>query len=209
MSPRPRARGCARALIVFLLAIVLLVLLRAPLLRAVGGFLEVSDEIEPADVILMLPGDLEARPQRVAELYHGGLAPMVAIVRPEDRVPQRVAAVPNEADLARTVLVRFGLPDSAIVIIAEGGPSTSTRDDARIFAMWAAQQGIDGAIVVTSAFHMRRARWLLRRALPDSVRLMMAPAQHDNFGASNWWHSEEGLLAYITEYLKLVHNRLN
>ena len=206
----PRGRRLGAALAAFLLVVALLLLLRGPLLRSAARFLTVADPLEHADAILMFAGDIDARPPRVAELFRQGLASRVVLVRPEDRAAQRLADVPNESELARRILIRLGVPDSVITIVAAESPATSTREEALIFAAYAERTGVARVIAVTSAYHTRRARWALRRALEsDSVRLMMAPARHERFDETNWWRSEEGLLAYVTEYLKLIHNRLN
>jgi hypothetical protein len=34
----------------------------------------------------------------------------------------------------------------------------------------------------------------------------MVPALEQRFRASNWWRSEAGILAYIEEYVKWLHN---
>jgi hypothetical protein len=36
----------------------------------------------------------------------------------------------------------------------------------------------------------------------------MAAAPDPRFDASNWWQSEEGFVAYLTEALKFVHTLL-
>jgi hypothetical protein len=35
---------------------------------------------------------------------------------------------------------------------------------------------------------------------------MMAPAQDSRFNERNWWTVEAGILAYVEEYLKWIHN---
>lgn len=206
----PRGRRLGAALAAILLFVALLLLLRGPLLRSAARFLTVQDPLEHADAILMFAGDIDARPPLTAELFRQGLAPRVVLVRPEDRAAQRLADVPNESELARRVLIRLGVPDSAITIVPADTPATSTREEASVFAAYVERTGMQRVIAVTSAYHTRRSRWALRRALEsDSVRVMMAPAEHEGFDETNWWRSEDGLLAYVIEYLKLIHNRLD
>ncbi len=83
---------------------------------------------------------------------------------------------------------------------------TSTFDEARALRRFAEGRTVTRVIVVTSAHHTRRARWVLRRQLEDlPIELLMAPAEEHGFHQSNWWKNEYGLIAIFNEYVKLVY----
>ena len=190
-----------------MLVAVALYLARAPLLTALAEYLTIEDALRPADVIFVFAGDADARPLLSADLYRQGLAPRIVIPRPENLPAQDLGALPNVTDAAVLVMRRLGVPETAIVVLTKPGGSTSTIDDARMFRVYAQRHGVDTVLVVTSAFHTRRARWVLRRALDGlDVTLIMAPAADPRFDETNWWRTEAGLLSYVQEYLKWLHN---
>lgn len=185
-------------------------LARAPMLTAAASFLTVEDTVEPADVILMFPGEANVRPTRAAELYDAGLARTIVMPRAENPDGDTLGVMPNMTDAAALVMQRLGVPRDAIVVLKTPGGSTSTRDDVRLFREYVERHDVRRVIAVTSMYHTRRARWALRRALEGlAVDIMMAPAPELGFSESDWWQSEDGLITYFQEYLKWVHNYFN
>ncbi|MGH7577177.1 MAG: YdcF family protein [Longimicrobiales bacterium] len=188
----------------------LLWLLRVPILTGIATFLTVEDTVEPADVILMFPGEVNVRPTRTAELYDAGLAPTIVVPRTQNPDGDTLDVMPNITDAAVLVMQRLGVPPDAIVVLKTPGGSTSTRDDVRIFRDYVERHGIRRVVAVTSMYHTRRARWALHRALDGlSVKIMMAPAPETRFSEDDWWQSEAGLILYFEEYVKWVHNYFN
>ncbi|MGH7555762.1 MAG: YdcF family protein [Longimicrobiales bacterium] len=198
------AAGVASA---FLLLLVVAYLARAAILTAMAEFLTVEDPVASADVIYVLGGEAYVRPAKAAELYKAGLAPRIVIPQPEDSPSHDLLVVPNVTDVAVVLLQKLGVPDSAIVVLRIPGGSTSTVQDARLFRDYVTRNDVRRAIVVTSMFHSRRTRWAIRKALGDmAVEVMMAPADDSRFNERNWWTVEAGILAYVEEYLKWIHN---
>lgn len=183
--------------------------LRAPLLTGVAGFLTVEDSLTQADFIYVLTGGPNERPFRAAELYHQNLAPEIILPQAEIRRTEALGLYPNETDVAVQTLRKLGVPDSAIRVVETAGGVTSTIDEARLLRYIATTQSPRQVIVVTSAHHTRRARWILRRQLDgSSVRLIMVAANQTAFSASNWWKNEAGLTAIVNEYMKLAYYRI-
>ena len=61
-------------------------------------------------------------------------------------------------------------------------------------------------VVVTSPEHTRRALWVFREVFAGTpVDVRIAPARHLRFDETNWWQRDEGVLAYLHEYLKLPY----
>lgn len=190
--------------------VAILWLARAPILTAIARFLTVEDPVEPADVILMFPGEANVRPTRTAELYDAGLAPTIVVPRARNPNGDTLGVMPNLTDAAAVVMQRLGVPREAIVVLDTPGGSTSTREDVRIFREYVERHGVRRVIAVTSMYHTRRARWALRRALDGlSVKIMMAPAAELSFSETDWWQSEAGMVSYFEEYVKWVHNYFN
>lgn len=191
-----------------MLLLVAAYLARGWILTWLGEFLTVEDAPARADAIFVLGGEANVRPARAAELYHAGLAPRILIPRPENFLSHELTSAPNITDVATEAMRRLGVPDSAITLLEMPGGSTSTIDDARLLRAYAERHGIRRVLVVTSAFHTRRTRWVLRRVLDGlDVTVLMVPAADPRFNERNWWRYEAGLLAYVEEYLKWLHNR--
>ncbi len=205
-----RRRALARRLLRLALAVVLLGLaayaVHRPLLVAAARFLIVSQEPEPADLLMVLNGSEDTRPVYASQLYRHGFSPRVAIARAESGTAVQLGLYPNATDVAVQVLQRLGVPAEHIVTIPVAGGVTSTRDEARALADYASANEIRRVIVVTSALHTRRARWVFRRQLaPLGIEVRMVGAPHIGYDASNWWRRERGLVGVTNEYLKLLY----
>jgi uncharacterized SAM-binding protein YcdF (DUF218 family) len=180
-----------------------------PLLRGFANALTVDDAVAPADFLYVLGGDVNTRPFHSAELFRRGFAPRVVVPRTEDRPASERGFYPNDADVAVRILQQEGVPDSAITMLRMPDGVTSTQDEGRVLRDYLRAHPARRVIVVTSAYHTRRARWTLRRELDGTeVDLRMAAAPDDRFDASNWWKREAGFLAYVSEMLKFLHTLL-
>ena len=179
---------------------------RAPILTGVANYLIVKDELHPADIIFVLNGDNDTRPFYATDLYQQGLAPLVVIARSENGNTVSLGLVPNVTDIAIGVMEKKGIPAGKIVQLTsiEGGV-TSTFDEAISLRQYIETHPVSRVILVTSAFHTRRARWVFERELKGhSVTIEMAAVPYQTFDATNWWKNEDGLITLNNEYIKLV-----
>ncbi len=180
---------------------------RRPLLTGAARLLTVRDSLRHADAILMMSGDYDVRPEEVARIYKLGYAPRVVLVREKDSPAMRLGVVPNTSDAAVAVMRHLGVPQSAIQLLHFPGGASSTDDESRAFREWAYNARPRTVIAVTSAFHSRRSRWLLRRQLARlNVTVLMDGVPDWEFDEHNWWHDKRGLVSYITEYIKFAHD---
>ena len=201
---QPREFSCLRLFGAILLGLLVLGVaayaLRRPLLTAFANTLTVDDRLVRADFIYLLGGDAHIRPVHAARLYRDGFAPRVVITAGE-----QVDSTHHVVQLLRIE----GVPFSAVTSLALPPGATSTQDEGRALRRYLQKHPADHVIVVTSPYHTRRARWTLRRELKGvDVDLRMSAAPDPRFSASNWWQSEEGFVAYLTEALKFVHTVL-
>ncbi len=201
--PRP-ARRLAAAVLLLLTLCLLTYALRVPLLTGVGRGLIVEDELHPADILFLLNGDYNTRPFYAAELYARGLAPRLVIARAEPSPAERLGLIPNETDISVAILERQGVPPEAIAILPVPGGVTSTYDEAVVLRAYVEANAIRRVILVTSAFHTRRAAWIVRRELEGlNVTVELAAARNPGYDETNWWQSEAGLINVNNEYIKL------
>jgi uncharacterized SAM-binding protein YcdF (DUF218 family) len=187
-----------------------LFLLREPILTAVGGLLLVEDRSPPrADLIVLLNGGLETRPFRAAELYREGRAARIVIAQSERLPTQRMGLLPNSTDVSTGVLHQLGVPLDAITVLPFHGGTASTADEVRALRSFLRHAPANRLIVVTSDYHTRRTKWLLRRYVGDMPVDVHVEATPEAFGPSDWWRSEAGLIVYIEEFLKLGRSALS
>ena len=138
---------------------------RAPLLRGIANAWIVNDPVAHADAIVILGGGLEYRPFEAARLYTNGCANTILIAQPElPRTAQMGLTVP-EFVTARQVLLKLGVPETAIQMI--GTNVTSTRDEALALKAWVMANKAHSVVIPTDLFHTRRARWIFQKALRD------------------------------------------
>jgi uncharacterized SAM-binding protein YcdF (DUF218 family) len=183
----------------------LVFLLRRPLLTAVADGLIVNDQPHPADILFVLNGDFNTRPERAAELYSQGLVSRVVIARAEDSTAVKLGLIPNETDISVGVMKRLGVPAEKITILATAGGVTSTFDEARALHDYVEKSQISRVIVVTSEFHSRRAKWIFTRELAGlPLALDMIAVPYATFNRTDWWTNENGLITLNNEYIKLI-----
>lgn len=207
MPSTKRRRRLAIAAVLLVVLFLTLYLARTSILVAMGSYLRVEDPWKTSDVIFVLAGESYVRPGMAAELHRLGYAERIVIPVPEWLEADRPDLYPNPTLLAAWQMQRLGVPREHIVMLVTPGGTTSTIDDARLFRDYADRHGVRRALVVTSEYHTRRTRWVMRRTFKGSdIELIMVPALEQHFNAHNWWKSEDGLLAYIEEYLKWLHN---
>jgi len=199
---------------IVLLVIVLICLLayslRTPLLTGLANYLISTDvPLEKADMIFVLNGDYDTRPFYSSDLYEQGLAPIVAIAQTESSPSELLGLVDNPTDIAVEVMKLRGVPAEKLLVLNNSGPVTSTFDEARTLRQYVETHNIRSVIMVTSAFHTRRSRWIFERELAGvQVKLEVAAAPYINFDASNWWQYEEGLINLNNEYIKLIFYKI-
>ncbi|HEX8424166.1 MAG TPA: YdcF family protein [Pyrinomonadaceae bacterium] len=174
--------------------------------------LVVREELPRADVILVLSGASEyvERTRHAAELFKAGVAPKIVLTNDNLRGGWNSAQQRNPFFVERAAeeLRRAGVPDAQIEALPE--PVTSTYDEAVRLRAYAAERRLRSVLVVTSAYHSRRARWTMRRVFRDSgVRVSVAPVgtggAAETPSAANWWLSARGWRSVAPEYPKLVY----
>jgi uncharacterized SAM-binding protein YcdF (DUF218 family) len=202
---RDRLKKAAYIVVIVLLGCLLLYSLRTTILTGMGNYLISTDTpLQKADMIFVLNGDYDTRPFYTSDLYKQGLAPLVVIARAESSPAVALGLVDNPTDISVAVMKKRGIPAENILVLNGSAAVTSTFDEARALRSYIQDHHIQSVILVTSAFHTRRARWILERELSGvPVRLEVAAAPHIGFDAGSWWLSENGLIYLNNEYIKL------
>jgi len=103
---------------------VLAYLVHPIVLRSVGAYLIVEDELKPASAILVLSGRSPLRALEAARLYKNGWAPKIILnqlVRREDYYAFSSLGIDfvEQHEYDREALLRSGVPEDAIMVIEE------------------------------------------------------------------------------------------
>lgn len=111
----------------------------------------------------------------------------------------------SNTDQVRNSLIRLGVPADSIVILP--GDARSTMEEAEAIRKYLeSDMRIDTLVLVSSAYHMRRAGMIFEAALRKSGRemtVLCSPSEYTNFRARGWWKHKEEIQAVISEYLKI------
>ncbi len=146
-------------LVSFVIFCAVLYLARHPILRFTGEWWIIEDQLEKADVLIVLSDDnfYADRATRAAELFREGKAPVIVASG------RRLRPGAGIAELMEHDLVERGVPKDKIVRFAHDGEST--LEEAEALARLAKERKWRSAIVVTSNYHTRRARYIFQRVL--------------------------------------------
>jgi uncharacterized SAM-binding protein YcdF (DUF218 family) len=200
-APRKYYLWLSGAAALSVLGAIFLFLLSEPLLIASARALRIDDAKPPADYLVVLGGGPETRPFAAAALYRKGFASKVLIFEQKtDRINELgLTLVAHE--LYRKVLELEGVRSEAIHLLP--GIADSSWAEARIVRRFLTVHPARRIILVTSAEHTRRARWVFKKVLDRTpVEVRMAAASHLGFDETNWWKDDEGALVYLHEFFK-------
>jgi uncharacterized SAM-binding protein YcdF (DUF218 family) len=180
---------------------------RAPLLRRAAATWIVNQPLSKADVIVVLGGGLDSRPFEAARLFQLGLAPRILLMKPRLSAVTELGLMPSEADLARGILMKKGIPASAIFVTSD--LVTNSYDESIALRNWARTHGVKTAIIPADIFHTRRVCWLYGQELQATgIRVEIEAAPVRQYTANDWWRHEEGLIAFQNEVLKFAYYRV-
>ncbi|MCS6806074.1 MAG: YdcF family protein [Acidobacteriota bacterium] len=148
----------------------------------------------PADVIIALGGSQRCqREHRAMELYQQGIARKIVV----SGIPIVWGLHTGEA--ARQYLVRHGVPDDDIVVLPD---AWNTRREAMQFGQLAAEQGWRSAILVTAAYHSRRAAYTFERDVAGiTFYASPLPGHLSEWQPERWWTRRNTAWLTIREWL--------
>ncbi len=173
-----------------------------PILVGYANGFRVDDPV-PSDAIVLLLGGADHRAPKAADLYARHLAPRILLARSFATSAPEL----SETEACRRVLLRRGVPADAIEIV--DGVATSTFAEARLVRDYCRVHELKSILVVTTAFHTARSRWVFQKVLRDTgVKIHLAAADHPFFVEGNWYTKDEGLLVYFNESIKTIYYRI-
>jgi uncharacterized SAM-binding protein YcdF (DUF218 family) len=200
-------RRWARALRLTLAALALWWLVAWAAARA----LVVEVELPQADALVVLSGSgaYVERTREAAELFRQGRVPQILLTNDDSISGWSVEQQRNPLFVERAVaeLERAGVPPERIIVLPS--PVDSTYAEATLVRSYAERQGLRSLLVVTSAYHSRRAWWTLRRVFRGSgVAVGIKAVRYgsaESPAPSRWWWHSSGWRNVGGEYVKQIY----
>ena len=201
--PAARERIALLAALLFLPVCLLLAWCAAELLI-------VRSEVASADAIVVLSGSSTyiERTAWAARLYRDGRAPMIiltndGLISGWDARQQRN---PYYYELAIDRLREQGVPRDHIAVVS--GPAAGTYEESLSIREFATAQKLQSLLVVTSAYHSRRALWSMQRACAGTgiqIGMSSPPPGWQTPSPWVWWSRRWGWKVVGGEYVKMIY----
>jgi uncharacterized SAM-binding protein YcdF (DUF218 family) len=175
--------------------------------------LVVSAPLPRADAIMIMAGSavFKERTQRAAELYKEGRASKIILTNDNQQsgwASDEQRNIPYH-ELAARWLRRQGVPDEAIETLPE--PVSGTYEESLVLRRYAEAKGLQSVLIVTSAYHSRRALWTLKKVFANSaitIGLEAVPPGQQAPSPATWWLHFRGWQLVPGEYAKMIYYRL-
>jgi len=166
--------------------------------RRLGRFLGRAavreDPLDRAEAVVILGGAPRFRAPAAVALWREGWAASIVAVGGSDGH--------KEALRTLEVLDALAVPRRVIHVIETDAPGT--WDEALQVAALAAREGWSRVLVVTSAYHTRRAAALFTAALGPDVDLRLRVAADEPWRPDAWWHRRLHVRLLAAEPLKYL-----
>jgi uncharacterized SAM-binding protein YcdF (DUF218 family) len=172
------------------------ILLSILILSTTSGRFLVLNDLEHADVIVVLAGETDRRPARGLQLLSQNYAPRMLLDVPVSDVVYDRSLI----EIAKSYVAKAP-QSSSIEICPVVGLSTKgeTQDVARCLSHTAVRR----ILLVTSDYHTRRARSIFQHQL-KGYQFFVTPASNpQQFGAS-WWQHRQWAKMNFDEWLRLM-----
>jgi uncharacterized SAM-binding protein YcdF (DUF218 family) len=208
VSPAPRAPTRRRRLLAASLIVTLAAAAGTSGFLFIGRFMAYEDQLQPSDAIFVFAGTMVERPLEAADLFRDGYAPVIVVTRAvveqaTFQLERRGVRIPTEHDLNKEVLLEVGVPPAAL--IAPRFVHDNTAEEARTLRELALEREWRRVILVTSKYHLRRARLAAQRALRGTdVQVLARGSRYDPSMPARWWTRRSDIRWLATEVPKLI-----
>lgn len=168
-------------------------------LPAIGQFLVVSEPVDRADAIVVLAGNAPDRLRHGRQLFDAGYAPLLVV---SDERVRTHGLDTTWYRLFQAGVAAPGLPPGAVIVLDP--PPESTIDEATRAAALLESRGLHSAILVTDAFHTRRASLLFAAQFRHRGLVVRTSAVPNGVDLAHWWLDSVASRSVVEEYAKLL-----
>lgn len=188
---------CLKILIASVVLAAIVVFGYEPALNKAGSYLLRKDSLKPADAIVVLAGEQTERTEYGVKLYQEGWARKDRIIMAGGPLVWRY----TWAGLMKEHAMSLGVP--ARNILTED-LSRTTEEDALYTREILKAQGLRSIILVTSAYHSKRASLIFRRVMGSEITIINAPVEDGWFSLKGWWKRPRDRAMVLNEYSKFL-----
>lgn len=172
----------------------------------------IEKRLQKAEAIFVLSGSAAyvERTHEAAAVFKQGIAPKIFLTNDglQGGWNQKEERNPFFAERERWELIEQGVPQEAIEIL----PTivAGTNDEANLLVKISRERQIKSLLLVTSAYHTRRALWTFERAACKNESLIemgivSPPAGLQTPLPISWWLTVQGWQIVGGEYVKLIY----
>ena len=173
------------------------------ILTAYAKFFTVNNATPGADVIVVLSGGKDTRIPHALKLFEEGYAPEILLTDEKKRNIRFSHLFPTNGMIAQAMIEELEMSVPVSTIQSQKGGATSTFDEAYDLLKLSENKRYRHLILVTDAFHTRRAYHAFQTVFEDTeIKIEMSAASNEIFNVNNWWTSDQGISAYVLESIK-------
>ena len=183
--------------------LILLAILALPLylfhgfiLDRAAKYLYCKDELKPADVIVVIPdSETGYSVEYGVKLFKEGWARKDRMILSGGNITWKY----TWASLMQEQALSLGVPRNAILLEEK---STSTKENAIFTKDILKRHGYTSLILVTSAYHSKRANKIFKKIMGNEIKVLSAPSEESGFRFEDWWKRERDRKAVLIEFFK-------
>ena len=173
------------------------------ILTAYAKFFTVNNATPGADVIVVLSGGKDTRIPHALKLFEEGYAPEILLTDEKKRNTRFSHLFPTNEMIAQTMIEELEMSVPVSTIQSQKGGATSTFDEAYDLLKLSEKKRYGHLILVTDAFHTRRAYHAFQTVFEDTeIKIEMSASSNEIFNVNNWWTSDQGISVYVLESIK-------
>jgi len=173
------------------------------ILTSYAGYFTINNATTGADAIVILSGGKATRIPHALKLFAQGYAPQLLLTDEKKRNLRFAHLFSSNEEIAQAMIEELRMHVKIKTVPSLKNGATSTFDEAYDLLKLSKIEKFDHLILVTDAFHTRRAYHAFQTVFEGSkIRLEMSAAKNEIFNESNWWTSDQGISAYVLESIK-------
>ena len=192
-----------KTLVGLLKFLILLAILALPLylfhgfiLNKAAKYLYCKDELKPADVIVVIPdSETGYSVDYGVKLFKEGWARKDRIILSGGVATWKY----TWASLMQEQALSLGVPRNAILLEEK---SASTKENAVYTREIMKRHRYTSLILVTAAYHSKRAKKTFKKIMGSEVSVLSAPVEESKFRFEDWWKRERDRKAVLIEFFK-------
>ncbi|SVA21100.1 uncharacterized protein METZ01_LOCUS73954, partial [marine metagenome] len=155
------------------------------ILTAYAKFFTVNNATPGADVIVVLSGGKDTRIPHALKLFEEGYAPEILLTDEKKRNFRFAHLFPTNEMIAQTMIEELEMSVPVSTIRSQKGGATSTFDEAYDLLKLSEKKRYGHLILVTDAFHTRRAYHAFQTVFEDTeIKIEMSAASNEIFNVN-------------------------